>query len=217
MDWTWYLFGFQGRIKRAKYWLGGLVMLGWALFVAWIIFLPLHLVADGEPIPASLDFSTGTIFAIFDPATYHLPSRADVIPIIANVIGMPVIMWIYVATSIKRLHDRDRSGWWMLPFVVVPVLYGHFADRLPYSILAMLLGLTVVVLSIWGWIEMACLKGTAWTNRFGANPLGKQRSRPRGDRRRGFRLSGWDQHSELELLPHRASPPPAMHVKRGHD
>ena len=134
MDWTWYLFGFQGRINRAKDWLGGLVMLGWALFVAWIIFLPLHLVADGEPIPASLDFSTGTIFAIFDPATYHLPSRADVIPIIANVIGMPVIMWIYVATSIKRLHDRDRSGWWMLPFVVVPVLYGHFADRLPYSI-----------------------------------------------------------------------------------
>ena len=104
----------------------------------------------------------------------------------------------------------------MVLFVVVPVLYGHFADRLPYSILAML-GLTVVVFSIWGWIEMACLKGTAWTNRFGANPLGKQRSRPRGDRRRGFRLSGWDQHSELELLPHRASPPPAMHVKRGHD
>jgi len=61
MDWTWYLFGFQGRINRAKYWLGGLVMLGWALFVAWIIFLPLHLVADGEPIPASLDFGTDTI------------------------------------------------------------------------------------------------------------------------------------------------------------
>jgi hypothetical protein len=113
-------------------------------------------------------------------------------------------MWIYVATSIKRLHDRDRSGWWMLPFVVVPVLYGHFADRLPDSFLSMLLGLVVLVLSVWGWIEMACLKGTAWTNRFGPNPLGKQQSRPRSDRGRGFRLSGWDQRSAIEFVPHRA-------------
>ena len=26
MDWTWYLFRFDGRINRAKLWLGGLVM-----------------------------------------------------------------------------------------------------------------------------------------------------------------------------------------------
>jgi uncharacterized membrane protein YhaH (DUF805 family) len=26
MDWTWYLFGFKGRINRAKYWLAGLVI-----------------------------------------------------------------------------------------------------------------------------------------------------------------------------------------------
>ena len=28
MDWTWYLFRFDGRIDRAKLWLGGLVLLG---------------------------------------------------------------------------------------------------------------------------------------------------------------------------------------------
>ena len=27
MDWTWYLFSFDGRINRAKFWLAGLVML----------------------------------------------------------------------------------------------------------------------------------------------------------------------------------------------
>ena len=26
MDWTWYLFRFDGRIDRAKLWLGGLVL-----------------------------------------------------------------------------------------------------------------------------------------------------------------------------------------------
>jgi uncharacterized membrane protein YhaH (DUF805 family) len=208
MDWTWYLFGFQGRINRAKYWLAGLVMLGWALFVVWTIFLFLRLAVEGYlPVPHSFQFGAEEIFAILDPATYHLPSRADVIPLFANVIGTPVLLWIYLATSIKRLHDRDKSGWWMVPFVVAPVLYEHFADRLPDSMLSMLPGVAVIVLSVWGWIEMACLKGTASTNRFGANPLGKQQSRPRSDGGRGFRLSGWDQHSEIELVPHRASAP----------
>ena len=33
MDWTWYLFRFEGRINRAKYWLAGLIILCWMLFV----------------------------------------------------------------------------------------------------------------------------------------------------------------------------------------
>ena len=46
------------------------------------------------------------------------------------------------ATSIKRLHDRDKSGWWMLPFFALPGLYNQFADWLPDdSYLDLLLGL----------------------------------------------------------------------------
>ena len=29
MDWVWYLFRFDGRINRAKYWLAGLIMVCW--------------------------------------------------------------------------------------------------------------------------------------------------------------------------------------------
>ena len=29
--------------------------------------------------------------------------------------GMVLFLWIFLATSIKRLHDRDRSAWWMVP------------------------------------------------------------------------------------------------------
>jgi Predicted membrane protein len=32
MDWTWYLFRFEGRINRAKYWLAGLIILCWMIF-----------------------------------------------------------------------------------------------------------------------------------------------------------------------------------------
>ena len=32
MDWTWYLFRFDGRINRAKLWLAMLVLLGLMMF-----------------------------------------------------------------------------------------------------------------------------------------------------------------------------------------
>jgi uncharacterized membrane protein YhaH (DUF805 family) len=38
VNWTWYLFGFEGRINRAKYWLGSLVMFGWMLLIAWLAY-----------------------------------------------------------------------------------------------------------------------------------------------------------------------------------
>ena len=37
MDWTWYLFRFDGRIDRAKLWLGGLVLLGLMMALGTVI------------------------------------------------------------------------------------------------------------------------------------------------------------------------------------
>jgi uncharacterized membrane protein YhaH (DUF805 family) len=51
-----------------------------------------------------------------------------------------------LAVSVRRLHDVDRSGWWLL-LIFVP-----------------LIGL--IVLLIW-----ACTKSQDETNRFGPNPL----------------------------------------------
>ena len=64
----------------------------------------------------------------------------------------------------------------------------------------------MLVLCIWGFVEMYCLKGTRKTNRFGPNPLAPPRhdTRPR-----------WDQQSEIEMVPHKAGPPPVWHVKPG--
>jgi hypothetical protein len=68
----------------------------------------------------------------------------------------------------------------------------------------------VFVLMIWGFIEIYCLKGTRWTNRFGPNPLPKVQTRPRTTS-----ASRWDQTSAVEFVPRQASPSPGMHVKRG--
>jgi hypothetical protein len=66
-----------------------------------------------------------------------------------------------------------------------------------------------------GFIDIYCLKGTRWTNRFGPNPLPKVQTRPRSSR--GSSTSGWKQTDAMEFVPHQASPLTGMHVKRGHD
>ena len=48
MDWTWYLFSFKGRINRAKFWLSGLVMMGWMLLIGLLVLLLAALVAGGH-------------------------------------------------------------------------------------------------------------------------------------------------------------------------
>ena len=216
MDWTCYLFGFQGRINRAKYWLAGLVLIGWILFIACLIYLFVELLAAGylPAGPVTFHFGVDTIFGFLDPATYRYPSRADIVPAMIHVIGTPVFLWIYLATSIKRLHDRDKSGWWMVPYFVLPGLVTQFSDRLdgydPYGLTALAAGL----LYLWGGIEMYFLKGSPWPNRFGPNPLGKQPSRPRSAHA-GAGGTGWAQESGIEFVPHKSSPPPLSHVKPG--
>ena len=55
--------------------------------------------------------------------------------------------WPYLAIGVKRCHDRDQSGWWML-LLFVPVV-GFF----------------------WWFIALGCLSGTQGANRFGEDPL----------------------------------------------
>jgi hypothetical protein len=65
---------------------------------------------------------------------------------------------------------------------------------------------------------MYFLRGSPWTNRFGANPLPKVQTRSRREHKTRLRVpTTWDQFSELEIVSHTASPPPGPHVKRGHE
>jgi hypothetical protein len=65
-------------------------------------------------------------------------------------------------------------------------------------------GLLAFVLCIWGFVEMFCLKGSRKTNRFGPDPLAPPETKSR-----------WDQNREIEMVPHKAGPPPVWRVKPG--
>ena len=78
--------------------------------------------------------------------------------------------------------------------------------QLPDSHADLPLAIAASALCLWGFIEMYCLKGSRKTNRFGADPLTPP---PPHDTR-----PHWDQQSEIEMVPHKAGPPPAWRVKR---
>ena len=204
MDWVWFLFSFEGRINRAKFFLAGLVIFCWMFF---LIFL-FACISGWLGGPKYLDVGVDEIFALFDPATWRALTRADAATALLHAIGTPLFLWVFLAASIKRLHDRDKSGWWIVPFFFVPGLYNQFEDRLPNSWLLFPVAFAVFAFTVWGFIEMYCLRGTQRTNRFGPDPLAEEPARRQPGKK-------WDQQSEIEMVPHTGSPPPGMHVNRG--
>jgi uncharacterized membrane protein YhaH (DUF805 family) len=211
MDWTWYLFGFRGRINRAKYWLAGLILGCWMAFLLFVVVVPVGYFLGS---PARYSLGLDNMLVILDPASLRAMPRADIAILVINLVVMPVVLWVWLATSIKRLHDRDKSGWWLVLFVLAPILYGRLADRLPDSHWLQPLAVICLGMALWGWLELCVLRGTKWTNRYGPDPLGKEQMRVRAERSRRRKGAGWDPESEIEQVPRAASPPPVWRVKR---
>jgi uncharacterized membrane protein YhaH (DUF805 family) len=203
MNWTWYLFRFDGRINRARFWLAIPVLFGLMTAVG-LAIVAIHGLFGAPPSP--LHFGTEDLFKLVDPDAYRSLTWADLPRLLVKLFGSSLLMWVYFATSIKRLHDRDKSGWWMVPFFAVPGLYKQFADRLPDSYADLPLAIAAAVLGLWGFVEMYFVKGSRKTNGFGPDPL--TLPPPRDTR------PPWDQQSEV---PHKAGPPPVWRVKPGHE
>jgi len=55
-------------------------------------------------------------------------------------------IWIQLAVSVKRWHDRDKSGWWIL------------------------ISLVPLIGAIWALIENGLLRGTPGANSYGPDP-----------------------------------------------
>lgn len=78
-------------------------------------------------------------------------------------------IWIGVALSTKRLHDRNKSAWWLVIFYVLPgILEGveEFAGDAGIVLL-----IASLALSIWALVELGFLRGTPGPNHYGPDPL----------------------------------------------
>lgn len=204
MDYVWYLFRFDGRINRARCWLAVVIIICWMLFLSLMLFGAAHLF--GATMPEQFNIGPNRIFDFIDPAAWRSLPPANYTALFIQTVETPLFLWVYLATSVKRLHDRDKSGWWMVPFFVLPGLYSQFGDRLGDSWFNVLFGLSAFAFTVWGFVEMYCLRGTKGTNRFGADPLAPIDTRP-----------AWDQQSKIEMVTLKASPPPVWRVKPGYE
>ncbi len=93
------LFSFQGRINRAKFWLVHL-----AIFVVEAIVLSL---LGGTAAIMSGDYER--VIVVFGGASGAVWTIVAVLA-----------FWISLAVGVKRWHDRNKTGWWML-IIFVPV------------------------------------------------------------------------------------------------
>jgi uncharacterized membrane protein YhaH (DUF805 family) len=107
-------FSFDGRIGRQTFWLKGVLLLTVLAIVGGVL----------AGIIGGLSGSGGLLAVLF----------------IAVYI---VVLWMSLAVSIKRWHDRGKSGWWVL------------------------IGLIPLIGGIWAFIETGPLAGDPGTNRFG--------------------------------------------------
>ena len=73
-----------------------------------------------------------------------------------------------VAVGIKRLHDRDKSGWWLLAFYLVPALLDGVGRTMNSPVI---FGLASLAVSIWAIVELGFLRGTTGPNQYGPDPL----------------------------------------------
>jgi uncharacterized membrane protein YhaH (DUF805 family) len=112
---------FSGRSSRAEYW--WFIALEWLALVA-LVFLSVAIAGDSK-----------------ERAPYF---DAFLVPFM---IGFCTLIIPNIAVQVRRLHDQDRSGWY-IPLVAIPYVGG-------------LIG-----------IIFMCLPGTTGPNGFGPDPYG---------------------------------------------
>jgi uncharacterized membrane protein YhaH (DUF805 family) len=151
MDWTTLLFSFNGRINRGKYWLAVLIYMA-----VWTTFIACSLIWLG-----GLNFDN--LFSI---------AGAGLLIWLIGLILFIAGTWSGLAVGIKRLHDRDKSGWWILLFWLGPSVLGSWPAATPDFGGGFMLSLAAAAIAIWAFVELGCLRGTSGPNQYGPDPLG---------------------------------------------
>lgn len=137
---------FTGRAARAEYW--------WYVLALIIIYILVRIVE-------SIFGVNRMVFGVYGPLTL-LIAAATIVP--------------NLAVGVRRLHDTDRSAWWLL--LLVPYLVSAFLMVEAYAAGSMagfgaagLVGLVGLVCCLI-FLALMVLPGTAGSNRFGPNPYG---------------------------------------------
>jgi len=170
MSWGSYFFSFQGRINRAKLWLFIPIMIG-----IYIVYFMLFSVLFGS-----------SIFAMLKGGSAGLAAGGASIGagMLLTCILFIAILFASLALTVKRLHDRDKGAIWIVVFWLLPVIINVVVVMNRFAAMSAgdgtmgaansalgMLSLISFAISIWAFVELYCLRGTAGDNRYGPDPL----------------------------------------------
>ena len=104
------LISLKGRINRSTYW------------IYYIALIVLGLVASsvGGNATAPADPSTYVIQML--GVEFELSSSQGLVGGLLTFIFVIGVFWIYIAICVKRLHDMDSSGLWLLTVIIPGVV-----------------------------------------------------------------------------------------------
>jgi uncharacterized membrane protein YhaH (DUF805 family) len=154
------LMGFDGRINRQRWWIGIIVIIIIGIIIYWIL---------------GLIFGTGMMMdakTLTDPAamTAYLQKAGWVGLIVGVVLAYPNL-----SLTVKRRHDRNNNGYDAMALIGLSVLWNLLTALgvvTNLGVVSTIVGLILLVLSLWILVQAGFLKGTAGPNQYGPDPLG---------------------------------------------
>ncbi len=166
MDWKWLFFSFEGRISRLYWWSG-------AIFVELV----------------SMSLTTALLWLMGgDPTFYWNDQPPNARTALAEIIAFLVTLRAALSIDIKRIHDRGRSAYLLVPlYLMILTLIALDATEsnplfswpdeqelhaaFPVFLLARIcLVIAFLVYIVWLVFELGFRKGESGTNRYGPDP-----------------------------------------------
>jgi uncharacterized membrane protein YhaH (DUF805 family) len=154
------LFSFEGRVRRRDWWLWTVFM----MLVSWSasqIVAPLAFGADGR-----VQVDPADPFSIVYP-----------MPLLALMLGVGLLLFVpNVAMAVKRRHDRDKSGRFIIAVLVLCAALswgGIIGMSLGFG--GPLFWIAIAVnapIGIYLYVVLGFLDGTPGPNRYGPSPKG---------------------------------------------
>jgi uncharacterized membrane protein YhaH (DUF805 family) len=102
-----------------------------------------------------------------------LTSGFSVALLVSVVIVSLLMIYTGLAVGAKRLHDRNRSAWWLVVFYLVPGVLEAAGRNVQNDVLSFVFALAEVGIYIWMLVELGCLRGTPGPNQYGPDPLAR--------------------------------------------
>jgi uncharacterized membrane protein YhaH (DUF805 family) len=149
---------FSGRSRRKEYWLYALF-----LVILWAIFFGVLFGVAGSALLAGGRGGAGALLA-----------GGGTIMIVAL---LGVIVWLgllipSLAVAVRRLHDTERSGWWLGGYIIVAMLNNVVTSATGGGGLARITMVAVLVYAV-TLLVFFCFDGTKGPNRYGPDPKGE--------------------------------------------